>query len=353
VKQLTLDGKWARRVVTATGCALLGASLAGCNDFSLGTYANLSFLEYTPDAPGGQAGSPVAPIADGASIHITVNDKAGNDVVLQSVTSSAPMVLKVTGFSDDVFTLRAAAPGASTISVKTASTHDAIDLTVEQAVSTVLDAFTPNEVVGEDQSHFFPDFAMSSASDVNFAITHLDAEQNALTGFGATPFSATPASVLSAPADSDEFELIAPPNGGSNVTLHIGSSSHDIEIVDAPQAASIDLLKVVDGSFNWNQPLPPPVLEPQSFTTEQPGAAFDIVAHLTDGRFVFAPCGDFKFSVAAGGADMVQLAIPTAPYSTWQDPVRQIGISFPKPGATSFTIQCLGQTRTYHVTITQ
>jgi hypothetical protein len=353
VKQLTLDGSSARRVVTATGCALLVASLAGCNDFSLGTYANLSFRDDTPNAPGGQAGSPVAPIAEGATIHITVNDTTGNAVVLQTVTSSAPNVLKVTGFSDDVFTLRAAAPGISTISVKTTKTHDAIDLTVEQAVSTVLDAFTPNDLIGEDQSYFFPDFAMSPASDVNFAIEHLDAEQNLLTGFGATPFSATPPSVFSAPADSDEFELIAPPNGGSNVTLHIGSSSHDIEIVNAPRAASIDLLKVLDGSFNWNQPLPPPVLEPQGFTIEQPGAAFDIVAHLTDGRFVFAPCGDFNFSVAPGGAGLVQLGVPSAPYSSWQNPVRQIQLLSPKPGSTSFTLQCLGQTRAYHVTITQ
>lgn len=225
--------------MTATGCAPLVGSLAVCNGFSLGTYANLTFRDDTPGAVSGQLGA----TADGATIHITVNDNLGNQVALQSVTSSAPNVLKVVGFSDDVFTLHAGSVGTSKISVTTSSTHDAINLKVERVASTAV--YSGADL---DESYFLPNFAMSPGADVGFRIVNYDATQKPLTGFGATPVSATPVSSLSPAPDSDAFDVVAPSNAGSTVTLDVGSSSYDVEIVNTSQATSLDLLDIRDTS---------------------------------------------------------------------------------------------------------
>ncbi len=336
-----------KRLARIFGVAAVLAALPACSDYQMGIGGKLAFYDQTDTAH--NSASRIRPIAAGAIIQLEVWDGPSQDWArLSSVTSKQPGVLAVKTFSGDLVTLDAGKPGTARITAKTAAgTEDSVDLDVEKVASDRLDLFPPEDTPFG--------FVMTPGAEVGFQLVHLDSWGSELTGVGAEPISATPASALEPQPGSDGFRLLAPSTAGTSVNLHAGKLRWSLNVVDPAGVDSIDLARayLAIGSGTAKPPNPPfDSSFTESFTssalTHQAAAdLFEVGAHLADGRYVYGECSDFAFSPAAGASDYLNIPADSGP------PGRTFVLEFTKFGTASFSVTCFGKTKTYTVTIKQ
>ncbi len=334
-----------KRLARIGSLAAVLVALTACTDFKVGLNKKLVFYDQTDTA---KDHSGIRSIAEGATIYIGVSDdtKPG-PTQLTNVTSAQPAVLAVQGFNSDLVTLHAGNAGTARITAKTATgTQDSVDLDVEAIASDRLDLAQPeNTTYG---------FAMIPGAKLGFQLVHLDAAGAELTGFGAEPISATPASALVQPQqDSDGFDLVAPSTAGTSIELQGATLQQTIDVVDPTSVASIDLART-HLTLGLAPPTPPAPPLGSSFTEDFSAQqlayqeaidVFDTGAYLADGRYVFGECPDFAFSAPGGASDYVSIPSDSGA------PGRIFVLQFKKFGTATFSVTCFGRTATYAVTI--
>lgn len=315
--------------------AVLGALLACGGGSQEGIRGQLTFFDDTGSASGPNG---IAPIAARSMIHM--HECCTPELV--HVTSSDPTVLAVTGFSGDTFTLLAGKPGKSriTATASSAKDSDSVDLSVEAIASSKIE-FASSTFFGTVPASF-PDLALGPDAEAWMFLSHMDSAGQVLTGFGAVPISATPASALVPAKDSDGFNLVAPHDVGTTIAIHAGTLDYNVDVVD-PATATLELRAYGPGTTD-----PAGDKLGASFTTVTGYEVFRLDAHLADGRYLIAPCSDF----AATSSDP---AIATFDAQDTGDPTngpeRWFILQFTATGKTALTLTCLGQTLSYDVTV--
>ncbi len=331
-----LGGASARVAGRALGLAVVLGALLACGGSQQGNRGQLTFFDDTDNAANY---SGIRPIAARALVHMHECCAPG----LVNVTSSDPAVLAVTGFSGDAFTLHAGTPGKCRITATASSAEDSdsTDLSVEAIASSKL-VFGSSGWFGTVPASF-PDVAMAPDAEESMLLTHMDSAGESLTGFGAEPVTATPASAVVPVTDSDAFRLVAPHDVGTIIALHAGALDYNLEVVD-PAPATLELRaygpRTTDGVGDKVG---------AAFTTVPGYGVLRLDARLSDGRYLLAPCTDFS----ATSSDPTVVALEPNQSGDAHDAERWFLLDFNATGTATLTLTCLGQTLSYDVTVQQ
>ncbi len=265
-------------------------------------------------------------IAAGATLRLKVDENAA-PAKLTSATSDHPERLGVKSFKSGLLVLQAGQAGIAHIDAKTATGESGHDFFVKAIASSSL--AMPNErILGLPKEGI----ALPPGADYSFRLEHFDERGKELTGFGAEPISATPASALVLEPDSDNFHLVAPPTAGTGIDLHAGSIHETIDVADP--ATSVESIFLADGSA-------PAITQlPLSFPAYLATSHYYLGARLADGHYLLGPCDDFALDTVQGGP----VVVTGAPDPS--DPWRQLSLQF-QFGTDVFSVTCFGKTVTY------